>query len=352
MKKSKLAIAIINVIFLTTIPALVLHEPTPVSAATVKGFVKTKKNKKVRLYKLSGKHSNYYASPKYQYPYSSKKKIGKKKLTAYKIGNNSHWLLAKDAKVIKTIKPNVNVQATMKLPAGYTRAELLQAYQGNPSKEFIDASMSGMDTNDFSRIKNGETKADDQTIVDLSQLTPEQTDTLTTFSLRLINQARNDLGLDPWRDSIGARKLAQDIATEYAVNNKTIRDSHYVPGIVRACKANGLDLNDNYVEDMAGFYNQNNTMTMTELKKSVYFGLKQMIFGYTGSGEQGRKQPSNYQEWEHAGDLFNTQGSLHDGDYNYYGFSISHTDDICSMHFISVPTYIAKNKKYNTGFKP
>lgn len=352
MKKSKLAIAIINVIFLTTIPALTLHQPAAVAAATVKGYVKTKKNKKVRLYKVSGKHSNYYASPKYRYPYSTKKKIGKKKLLAYKIGNNSHWMLAKDAKVIKKKNPNAVIQAEMRLPAGYTKAELLQAYQGNPSKAFIDAAMKGMDSNDFSRIKNPEAVAENQNLVDLNKPTPEQIDSLTTFSLRLINQARNDLGLDPWRDSTGARKLAQDIAAEYTANNKTIRDSHFVPGIVRACKANGLNLNDNYVEDMAGFYNQNSTMTMTELKKSVYFGLKQMIFGYTGSGEQGRKERSNYQEWEHAGDLFNTQGSLHDNDFNYFGFSISHTNDICSMHFISVPTYIVKKQEYNTGFKP
>lgn len=352
MKKSKLAIAIINVIFLTTIPALTLHKPAEVAAATVKGFVKTKKNKKVRLYKVSGKHSNYYASPKYRYPYTTKKRLGKKKLLAYKIGNNSHWLLAKDATVIKKRNPNAAVQAQMKLPAGYTKAELLQAYQGNPSKEFVDAVMNGMNSNDFSRIKNPEVQADNHVLVDLNKPTPEQIDILTTFSLRLINQARNDLGLDPWQDSIGARKLAQDIATEYAINNKTIRDSHFVPGIVRACKANGLNLNDNYVEDMAGFYNQNSTMTMTELKKSVYFGLKQMIFGYIGSGEEGRKKRTNYQEWEHAGDLFNTQGSLHDNDYNYFGFSISHTDDICSMHFISVPTYIVKQQEYNIGFKP
>ncbi len=353
MKKSKLAIAVVNIIFWVSVPALTLYEPELVKAATVKGYVKTRKNKRTPLYHLSGKKSNFYASPKYTYSYTLKKRIGQKRMQAYKIGSNSHWLLARDAKVIKSNSENlINVQAEMRLPAGYTKAELLEAYEGRPSKEFIDASIKGMEINNFSRIKNAESKADDKNQVDLSNPTPEQIDDLTTFSLRLINQARSDLELDPWQDSIGARKLARDIALEYTANSKTIKDGHYVPGIRRACELNGLNLDDNYVEDMAGFYNLNKVMTMTELKKSIYFGLKQMIFGFAGSGEPGRKDRSNYQEWEHAGDLFNTQGSSHDGDHNFYGFSLSRTGDICSMHFISVPAYIVNNKEYNLGFKP
>ena len=352
MKKSKFAIAVVNIIFLITIPGLTLGGTEQVAAATIKGYVKVKKQKKVRLYKISGKHSNFYAKAKYSYPYSAKKKIGKKKRSAYKIGNNSHWILAKDVKVVKKSSPKVYNQAKLKLPKGYTKSQLLLAYQGKPTKNFVNASMQGMKANDFSRLKVSESKADDLTQVDLNQLTPKQIGDLTAFSLRLINEARNDLNLSPWVESNGTGKLAADIALEYSENNKTIKDSHYVPGIVRACHANGLNLDDNFVEDMAGFYNISQTMSMTELKKSVYFGLKQMIFGYVGSGEEGRSNRSYYQEWEHAGDLFNTQGSLHDGDYNYYGFSISHNDNVCSLHFISVPTYVVNSKKYNKGFKP
>lgn len=352
MKKSKFAIAIINVILLITFPILTLDKPQQIDAAVVQGYVKTKAKKKIRLYKLSGKRSKYYAVPKHKYSYTAKKKIGKKKRTAYKIGNNSHWILAKDVKVIKKAKTKTYVKAHIKLPEGYTKQGLLEAYGGNPSEAFVKASMKGMKINDFSRIKAGENAADDRVQVDLSHPTSEQINTLTIFALRIINEARSDLNLMPWQDSSGTRKLAEDIAAEYTKNGKTIRDNHYVPGIIRACKENGLNFDDNYVEDMAGFYNQSQLMSMTELKKSVYFGIKQMIFGYVGSGESGRNDRNAYQEWEHAGDLFNTQGSLHDGDYNYFGFSISHTESICSLHFISVPTYIVKNPKYNIGFKP
>lgn len=77
-----------------------------------------------------------------------------------------------------------------------------------------------------------------------------------------------------------------------------------------------------------------------------------MIFGYVGSSESGRCKKSNYREWNHAGDIFNTQGSTHDGDYNYFGFSISKTGNVYSMHLISVPTYAVNNPTYNKSFKP
>ncbi|WEV40158.1 SEC10/PgrA surface exclusion domain-containing protein [Lactobacillus sp. ESL0681] len=351
MKKKKLVIAVISgFMMLVGFGIKEASELLAVQAATVKGYIKVKHHQRVRLYHLSGKHSNYYALAKYRYPYSKKGKIGRKKLVAYKIGNNSHWILAKD---VKLSKPAAKYQqAKLKLPKGYTKKALLQAYQGKPSKAFVTASMQGMQDNNFSRGKKSENKRDEQEQVDLTNVSQTQLTELTSFSLRLINNARKDLALKPWVNSSGTQKLAQDIAKEYSDHRQTIANGHYVAGIVSASQANGLNLNDNYVEDMAGFYHQSSIMTMAQLKQNIYFGLKQMIFGYVGSGEADRNNRSLYQEWQHAGDLFNIQGSIHDRDYNYFGFSISQTENICSLHYISVPTYIVKSEKYNQGFKP
>ncbi|QJD73105.1 SEC10/PgrA surface exclusion domain-containing protein [Lactobacillus acetotolerans] len=354
MRKTKLITAILSVTLLFS-GAVALEEtnqPQTVQAAAKKlGSVTVKGKKKVRLYKSTGKHSKYHASPKKKYSYTAKKhlKIGKKKLLAYKIGNDSHWILSKNVKVTKKISYK---SASIKMPRGYTRSALLKAYQGKPSADFVKASMKGMNDNTFSRTKTAESKNDNDTIIDPTNLTTAQSSELTSYTLRLINEARSDLNLKPWLGSRGTQKLAQDIANEYTKNGRSIKDGHYVAGIVHACKANGLNLNDNYVEDMAGFYNPKQTMTMTEMKKNVYFGLKQMLFGYVGSGEGQRNNKKYYREWEHAGDLFNTQGSLHDGDHNYFGFSISKANNIYSMHYISVPTFIVKSSKYNISFRP
>lgn len=353
MNRKMMATLLTSVCLMGTASALYETAPQVVQAAA-KGKVQVKSSKNVRLYTSKGKKSKYYAVAKRTYSYSAKKylKLGKKKYLAYKIGNNSHWLLAQDAKVVKSSASTSNyASATIKMPSGYTRTSLLQAYKGKPSADFIQACMQGMEENDFSRVSSGESKAD-QKLINPDNLSASEQKELAEFSLRLINSARSQLGLKPWVYSSGTQQLADSIAQEYEQNGRSIKDGdHYVAGIVRACKAHGLELNDNYVEDMAGFTINKKTMSMAEMKRNVYFGLKQMIFGFAGAGEGQRNNKSLYREWEHAGDLFNTQGSRHDGDYNYYGFSISKTGNVYSMHFISVPSFVVNSSEYNKNFK-
>lgn len=328
-----------------------INTDSQIVQAASRKYLKVKGNKKVRLYKSNGKKSKYYASAKKKYAYTSKKylKISGKKHLAYKIGDNSHYILAKNATLVKNATYKT---AKITLPKGYTRAALLKAYKGKPSASFIKASMKGMNDNNFSRIKAAENKKDNKTKLNPANLTENQREELAKFSLKLINDARKDLNLKPWVYSSGVEKLAQDIATEYTDNHRGIQNGdHYVAGIVKACKKNGLNLNDNYVEDMAGFVHAKGKMTMTEMKKNIYFGIKQMIFGYTGANELDRKNKAYYKEWEHAGDLFNTQGSKHDGDYNYYGFSISKVGNVYSMHYISVPNFVVNSNTYNSNFE-
>ena len=169
-------------------------------------------------------------------------------------------------------------KAKIKLPAGYTKSALLKAYQGKPSAKFIKASMKGMKENTFSRTNASESAKDNRTKINPNKLTKAQLQELTSFSLRLINQARTQLGLPKWVYSSGAQKLAKDIAKEYVANKRGINNGdHYVAGIVRACKKNGLNFDDNYVEDMAGYYEPRTKITMTKMKKNIYFALKQMI---------------------------------------------------------------------------
>lgn len=255
-------------------PAMMQMTTQVVQAASKK--VQVKGTKKVRLYTSKGKKTKYYAWPGKKYSYSSKKKIkiGKKKYTAYNLTANPYWLLAKNAKVVKATATNYS-EAKIKLPSGYTLPALLEAYKGNPSSSFVKASMEGMEINNFSRIASGES-SDDEKIINPSKLTASEQRELMEFSLKVINSAREQLCLRPWVASSGAQKLADDIAKEYQENGRSIKDGdHYVPGIVKACKQNGLNLDDNYVEDMAGFTISKKTMPMGEMKRNIYFGIKQ-----------------------------------------------------------------------------
>ncbi|WP_201331199.1 SEC10/PgrA surface exclusion domain-containing protein, partial [Lactobacillus nasalidis] len=252
-------------------------------------------------------------------------------------------------------------QASFTLPKGYTKANLKKAYKYSALsssqkktwlknkknaawlKKWRQINVKGMQANSFDQASWSENSKDDKTIVKLTNghLTTSQAKTLAVYSLRLINQARTKLGLKKWTYSKGTQKLALEISKEYVANKKTIATGHYVAGIVRATKRVGLKLpgNYNYVEDMAGF-KDGQKLTMTAMKKDIYFGLKTMMFGYRYANQSKVTQLSQYTEWEHASDLMNTQGGKYDGDWDYYGFNVSYTNGTYSMHYIGVPSHL------------
>lgn len=353
MKKKKFITILLASVMLTTgIGAISTAQPKTVQAAA-RRYVAVRGKKRVRLYQANGRRTNAYAYPGKKYLYHGQKriKVGKRYYAAYQLSSN-RYLLRKNALIVVPAKQakKKHQEARITLPQGYTRSRLLAAYQGRPRKAFVKASMRGMKKN---RFRYSENARDDRTYLDPAHLTNAQAREITAFSLRIINGARSQLNLPEWRYSEDTQQLANDIAQEYTEHGRGIQNGdHYVAGIVRACKKNGLELNDNYVEDMAGFHENKRRMSMTELKSDVYFGLKQMIFGYAGSSERGTNLRSNYREWQHAGDLFNTQGSRHDGDFDYYGFSISRTGNNYSFHYIGVPSFIVNSVKYNKSFRP
>ena len=265
-------------------------------------------------------------------------------------------------------------KAVFTLPKGYTKGNLKKAYwysnlpksqqkqwlkkKKNAAwlKKWRKINVKGMQANTFDQSAWAESSKDNKTIVKLTNghLTTSQSKNLAKYSLRLINQARAKMGLKKWKYSKGSQKLALEISKEYVANKKTIATGHYVPGIVRATKRVGLKLpgNYNYVEDMAGF-RDSSAITMTAMKKDIYYGLKTMIFGYRYANQSKVKQLSQYTEWEHAGDLMNTQGGQYDGDWDYYGFNVSYTNGTYSMHYIGVPSHLkwAYSGKYWGSFK-
>lgn len=351
MKKKTLITTIISICLLSfAAPTVSSGHNTQLVQAAARGKIKAKKT--VRLYKSSGRSSKYFAKKNRVYTYTQHKKIHGHWF--YKIGNNSHWLRASDGKKVAAKKYK---KASFSLPKEYTRQAVLNAAKDNKhaSSAFKAACMQGMKDNSFSQDRKwSESRADDQNRVDLRHLTKKQNKEISHFSLRIINDARVKLNLPKWRYSKGSSKLATDIAQEYAEHQKSIKTGHYIAGITRACKKNGLKgpfVQDNYVEDMAGFYSKSSLITMTELKKNVYFGIKQMLFGYAGKNDSEINDQSQYLEWEHAGDLLNTRGSKHDGDFDYYGFSISRTGRVYSLHYIGVPSFAIYNKDYNKSFK-
>lgn len=311
-----------------------------------------KVNRSTNLYSATGKKTPTKLTKAVTTSYTKSKyfKVGKTKQLFYYLPKYKKWILASKITLIKTGKKYQ--QATIVLPKNYTRKNLLQAFTHTPATKFKKACLEGMDKNNFSRIGNlAENKRDDQSKINLNKLTSKQKRELADFTLALINQARKQLDLSAWRYSPSAQKLAEDIAKQYTLNNKSISDQtgHYIQGITTATKSSGFTgpvIQDNYVENMGGFLS-NKTITMTQAKKKIYFILKQMIFGFAGNNESQRKDQSKYLEWQHAASIFNTQGSKHDGDWDYFGLSISRKGKAYTIHFICIPSFMVK--EYHQG---
>ena len=311
-----------------------------------------KVNHSTNLYSSAGKKTTARLTKAITTTYTKSKyfKLGKEKSLLYYLPKYKKWILADKVSLVKSTKKYQ--QAKIVLPKNYTRKNLLQAFTQTPSIRFKKACLEGMDKNDFSRIANlAENKRDDQIKINLNKLTTKQKRELADFTLKLINQSRKQLDLPAWKYSPSAQKLADDIAHQYQVHGKSISDQkgHYIQGITTATKANGFTgplIQDNYVENMGGFL-ANKTMTMTQAKKKIYFILKQMIFGFAGNTENQRKDQSKYLEWQHAASIFNTQGSKHDSDWDYFGLSVSRKGKAYTIHFICIPSFMVK--EYHQG---
>ena len=251
------------------------------------------------------------------------------------------------------IAANSTVEAaSITLPSGYTKSAIIKWNQtGRASKALINASKKGM-------IENTDSGAgSDDTLVNVTNLSHSQKVELSKYTLSLINSARHQLGKKSWTYKAGALHFADRVAEQYYSHNKSCWDAdHYVPGIMRAANASGLNSRVGQVyEDEAGLpissTYHTNMRTMSALKNQIYFNVKQMLFGgFYGSYSQ-MNDSSKYTEWEHAGDLLGCRTEHYDAKTKYFGISFSGLrgdSSKISVHMMGVAKrYIQNYKKFN-----
>ena len=218
-----------------------------------------------------------------------------------------------------------------------------------------------MKTNRF----KSESKNDDEEIIDLNKLTKDQNIKLTNFFIKLLNSARTQLGLKEIYADPKNQKLANDIAAIYLRDRKfglvtdTEPTGHYVKGIVEAAHDNGLNIDNNYIEDLSmnlqtagpsDIYKEKTSMT--QAKQFIYDGIVGMLFGGT-TGNDGTIMEGT--EYHHARSLLyptNITGAVsfhygvpEDGIGAGYGEVVT--------HFILIPDFAIQVSDSNKGtYKP
>ena len=125
-------------------------------------------------------------------------------------------------------------------------------------------------------------------------------------------------------------------------------DGHYTEGIVRAAQKNGLNIDDNFIEDKASFqpimddphYNPGDKISVDKMKRGIYRNISQMLF--SGRDDYGNDIQTEY---GHAHNILSEMPG------NQFAISFNtFTDDTGSMyigtHFINVNDNV---KEYSEG---
>ena len=254
---------------------------------------------------------------------------------------------------------------TIVIPSDYTLEKVNKADASGATTEDIraldNASSTGMKTNKF----KSESQTDDEEIVDLNALTDSQSKEISDFFVKMLNSVRAQLNLKPIHTDPNNQKLANDIAAIYLRDKKfcfvtdTEPTGHYVKGIIEAAQNNGLNINDNNVEDaninfqLSGSTSMYTEKTsMTQAKKFVYYAILDMLFGGT-TKEDGTIREGT--EYHHAASLLaddNLTGavSFHNAKPDSglgagYGVTVT--------HFILIDKSTIDYSNYNGGtYKP
>ena len=253
---------------------------------------------------------------------------------------------------------------TIVIPKDYTWEKVSKA-----DKEPIDenlraldrASSEGMKTNRF----KSESKNDDEEIIDLNKLTKDQNIKLTNFFIKLLNSARTQLGLKEIYADPKNQKLANDIAAIYLRDRKfglvtdTEPTGHYVKGIVEAAHDNGLNIDNNYIEDLSMNFQTagpsdiyKEKTSMTQAKQFIYDGIVGMLFGGT-TGNDGTIMEGT--EYHHARSLLYPTNITGAASFHYgvpeNGIGAGYGEVV--THFILIADFAIQNSDSNKGtYKP
>lgn len=287
----------------------------------------------VRLKDGNGNYVNQYVKKNTSWHVFAKKTVNGQ--TLYRLGTDRQWLPAAYASWVSSSAANLPVisqghqKAVITLPSGYNKANLLAAYR-NPNSAAASTIKQASAVGIKSNVFISENLADNTLTVDPTNLTAAQQQEISDFAVRVLNSARSQISSKPFYVNNDIQQLANDVAAEYQNNNKGINDSsHYIEGLERAGRKNGLNTTGNQIEDEGGFY-AGNSISMSTLKAYVYWNIEQMLFGGAISDN------GPFYEYYHAGDLMNVRGWPDDGEGGPLAVSFSRQGNLVSSHFIHV----------------
>ena len=172
-------------------------------------------------------------------------------------------------------------------------------------------------------------KNDDDTLLDVNNLTEEVRKELSLFASDLINQIRKQFGTKNTVVTSSAMDFAKKVADEYVNSNFGVHKGHNEAGISKVASEYGMSQGQFY-ENLYGLYSENNQVTKGSLKSMIYNGIVKFMLNGT--------------EWVHAQSIAGINFNNPQKDYLGVDFSVSQGTGV---HFITVSEEEVKNSTKN-----
>ena len=172
-------------------------------------------------------------------------------------------------------------------------------------------------------------KNDDDTLLDVNNLTEEVRKELSLFASDLINQIRKQFGTKNTVVTSSAIDFAKKVADEYVNSNFGVHKGHNEAGISKVASEYGLSQGQFY-ENLYGLFSENNQVTKGSLKSMIYNGIVKFMLNGT--------------EWLHAQSIAGINYNNPQKDYLGVDFSVSQGTGV---HFITVSEEEVKNSTKN-----
>ena len=169
--------------------------------------------------------------------------------------------------------------------------------------------------------------------IDLKNMSEEERLKMSQYGVYLLNQIRNQLGLEPLKVNKNSMQLAKEITeTVMRDNHSNLNGGHYIKGISEVAAKHGLIRDANYYENL---YNAGSTtfsdhkMSRNALYEHVYNSV--MLFFYEGNITGG---------YGHAEGLYRAKTPM--------GLGVAHFENVSDDYNINrlSKEFIEKNKQY------
>ena len=172
-------------------------------------------------------------------------------------------------------------------------------------------------------------KNDDDTLLDVNNLSDEVRKELSLFASDLVNQIRKQFSTKNTVVTSSAIDFAKKVADEYVNSNFGLQNGHNEAGISKVASEYGLSQGQFY-ENLYGLYSENNQVTKGSLKSMIYNGIVKFMLNGT--------------EWLHAQSIAGINYNNPQKDYLGVDFSVSKGTGV---HFITVSEEEVNNSTKN-----